>query len=282
MRGPGETQLEEDRRLVDLRIRDLKDRLAEVQARKEREVAQPPRGAHRLAGRLHQRRQEHADERPDRRRRPGRGQAVFDARHAHPAMAASRTGAGCCSATRSASSAICRTIWSPRSRRRWKRARQARLLLHVVDAGNPHAEEQIKAVNSVLKELGCDDKPTLLVLNKIDRVRGSVVPARAAEASSAVGGRQRGHRPGARRPARRGHRDAQRRLRRRRDRDRRGQRQGACLPGGPRRDLSAGVCRRTGDGVDCSLPRHLLHHIQGPDVEVRFVDNGEVEKRSTS
>src|SRR5205823_10354949 len=48
--------------------------------------------------------------------------------------------------------------------------RQARLLLHVVDASNPLAEEQIKAVNGVLKELGCADKPTLLVLNQIDRV----------------------------------------------------------------------------------------------------------------
>src|SRR5262249_39767398 len=38
LRGPGETQLEEDRRLVDQRIRDLRHRLAEVQARKEREV----------------------------------------------------------------------------------------------------------------------------------------------------------------------------------------------------------------------------------------------------
>ncbi len=38
LRGPGETQLEEDRRLVDQRIRDLRTRLAEVQARKEREV----------------------------------------------------------------------------------------------------------------------------------------------------------------------------------------------------------------------------------------------------
>src|SRR5439155_5015158 len=49
-------------------------------------------------------------------------------------------------------------------------ARQARLLLHVVDAGNETAEEQIKAVNEVLKELGCGDKPSLLVLNKVDRV----------------------------------------------------------------------------------------------------------------
>src|SRR4029077_17875003 len=41
--------------------------------------------------------------------------------------------------------------------------RRARLLLHVVDASNPHAEEQIAAVNLVLKEIGCDDKPALLV-----------------------------------------------------------------------------------------------------------------------
>src|ERR1700726_4378729 len=39
--------------------------------------------------------------------------------------------------------------------------RQAKLLLHVVDASNLHAEEQIKAVNQVLKELDCADKPTL-------------------------------------------------------------------------------------------------------------------------
>src|SRR5439155_10347500 len=48
--------------------------------------------------------------------------------------------------------------------------RQARLLLHVVDASNPAAEEQIKAVNSVLKQLGCDAKPMLLVLNQVDRL----------------------------------------------------------------------------------------------------------------
>src|SRR5947207_11159657 len=48
--------------------------------------------------------------------------------------------------------------------------RQARLLLNVVDASNPLAEEQIESVNSVLRELGCGDKPTLLVFNKIDRL----------------------------------------------------------------------------------------------------------------
>ena len=48
--------------------------------------------------------------------------------------------------------------------------RQARLLLHVVDAASEAAEEQIKAVQQVLKELGCAEKPTLLVLNQIDRL----------------------------------------------------------------------------------------------------------------
>src|SRR5207244_6993764 len=49
-------------------------------------------------------------------------------------------------------------------------ARQARLLLHVVDASNPAAEEQIKAVQSVLEELGCGKKATLLVFNKVDQL----------------------------------------------------------------------------------------------------------------
>jgi GTP-binding protein HflX len=49
-------------------------------------------------------------------------------------------------------------------------ARHARLLLHVVDASNPQAEQQIDAVTAVLKELGCTNQPTLLVLNKIDRL----------------------------------------------------------------------------------------------------------------
>ena len=40
----------------------------------------------------------------------------------------------------------------------------------MVDASNPFAEEQIRAVTGVLKELGCEHKDTLLVLNKIDRV----------------------------------------------------------------------------------------------------------------
>jgi GTP-binding protein HflX len=50
---------------------------------------------------------------------------------------------------------------------------QADLLLHVVDVSHPQADEQIEAVNAVLKEIGADGKPTLIVFNKIDRLNGS-------------------------------------------------------------------------------------------------------------
>jgi GTPase len=42
------------------------------------------------------------------------------------------------------------------------------LLLHVVDSSSDIAAEQIEAVNIVLKELGAEGKPTILLLNKID------------------------------------------------------------------------------------------------------------------
>lgn len=46
----------------------------------------------------------------------------------------------------------------------------ADLLLHVVDVASDDAEEQINAVNAVLKEIDCGDKPTLVLLNKSDVV----------------------------------------------------------------------------------------------------------------
>ena len=49
-------------------------------------------------------------------------------------------------------------------------ARQADLLLHVADASNPAAVEQIAAAYRVLDEIGIREKDTLLVLNKIDAV----------------------------------------------------------------------------------------------------------------
>ena len=45
---------------------------------------------------------------------------------------------------------------------------QADILLHVVDAGSSNRDEQIGEVNKVLKEIGADSIPQILVLNKID------------------------------------------------------------------------------------------------------------------
>ena len=50
---------------------------------------------------------------------------------------------------------------------------QTDLLLHVVDVSHPQAEEQIRSVDAVLKELGADGKPTLMVFNKIDQLNGN-------------------------------------------------------------------------------------------------------------
>lgn len=169
VRGPGETQLEEDRRLVDVRIRDLKAKLVEVQARKEREVRS--------------RNEEHTVS------------LVGYTNAGKSTLMNALTGAGVYVEDKLFSTLDTRTRqWHIKD---WGRillsdtvgfirdlphhliasfkatleeARQARLLLHVVDASNPKAEHQIQSVKQVLKELGCGDKPTLLVLNKIDQV----------------------------------------------------------------------------------------------------------------
>ncbi len=44
----------------------------------------------------------------------------------------------------------------------------AELLLHVCDAGHPRVAEQIRAVHAVLDEIGAGDLPRVLVLNKVD------------------------------------------------------------------------------------------------------------------
>ncbi len=46
--------------------------------------------------------------------------------------------------------------------------READLLVHVVDISHPDFEEQIHVVEETLKELGCAEKPAMLVFNKID------------------------------------------------------------------------------------------------------------------
>jgi GTP-binding protein HflX len=47
----------------------------------------------------------------------------------------------------------------------------ADLLIHIVDVANPDAANQIESVNKVLAEIGCGQKPILLLFNKIDIVK---------------------------------------------------------------------------------------------------------------
>ena len=169
VRGPGEKQLEEDRRLVTKRIRDLKEKLGKVESRREREVA-------------------------------GRGDVatvglVGYTNAGKSTLMNKLTGAGVLAEDKLFATLDTRT-------KRWRfrgggyvllsdtvgfirdlphslvasfkatleEARQADLLLHVADASSPEAESQIKAVHTVLEELGLDQQPTILVLNKADKV----------------------------------------------------------------------------------------------------------------
>jgi len=58
---------------------------------------------------------------------------------------------------------------------------QADLLLHVVDASHPQAEEHIEAVNTVLTEIGAEGKPMLMIFNKADLVPNPAVMSRFLE-----------------------------------------------------------------------------------------------------
>jgi GTP-binding protein HflX len=60
-------------------------------------------------------------------------------------------------------------------------AREATLLLHVVDVSDPRRDEHIDEVNRVLAEIGAADLPQILVFNKIDRIE---VPARVERDSA--------------------------------------------------------------------------------------------------
>ena len=46
--------------------------------------------------------------------------------------------------------------------------READLLVHVVDISHPDFEEQIRVVEKTLSDLGCSDKPSMLIFNKVD------------------------------------------------------------------------------------------------------------------
>ena len=53
--------------------------------------------------------------------------------------------------------------------------READLLLHVVDISHPQFEEHIASVNKTLGEIGCSDKKTIMVFNKIDQYKHQTI-----------------------------------------------------------------------------------------------------------
>ncbi len=64
--------------------------------------------------------------------------------------------------------------------------RDADVLVHVVDASHPALEEHMAAVEALLEELEVADRPTVLALNKIDRVETPRVVTRLVEARGGV------------------------------------------------------------------------------------------------
>ena len=167
MRGPGEKQLEEDRRIVERRIRDLRQELAVVERRREQQVAS---------------RREHM-----------KVSLVGYTNAGKSTLLNALTGSDIYAADKLFATLDTRTrrwelpSWGPvllsdtvgfirklphhliaSFRATLEEARQADLLLHVADASSPEVIEQIAAVYSVLQELGIEEKRSVLVLNKID------------------------------------------------------------------------------------------------------------------
>lgn len=184
-RGPGEKQIELDRRMIDTRISELKQRIGEIEVRRERMVRQ--RESHALvsvvgytnAGKstlmnaltnsdVYVADQLFAtlDTRTRKWAIPGWGDVLLsdtvgfvrDLPHALVASFKSTL----------------------------EEARQADLLLHVVDASNPEAEKQVATVEKVLEEIGVEVREFILVLNKVDAVedREVIDMLRAKYASS--------------------------------------------------------------------------------------------------
>lgn len=169
MRGPGEKQLETDRRLVEKRITDLKRELEKVEKRKERQVKS--RGSTMtvsLVGYTN----------------AGKS-TLMNALTDSEVLAQDKLFATLDTRTRrwhlpkwgpvllSDTVGFIRDL--PHSliasfKATLEETRQADLLVHVADASNPKVIEQIASVYDVLKEIGIEEKDTLLVLNKADQV----------------------------------------------------------------------------------------------------------------
>lgn len=170
LRGPGETQLETDRRLLQKRLEQLQRRLEKVevqrtQMRRARVRSELPRVA--LVGYTN----------------AGKS-TLFNALTGADAYAADQLFATLDPTVRridlsGGGVVLADTVGFVRDlphelvaafRSTLAEAREADLLLHVVDAADPLRDERISQVDEVLKDIGAGDLPQLLVFNKIDRL----------------------------------------------------------------------------------------------------------------
>ncbi|PPT78363.1 GTPase HflX [Xanthomonas arboricola pv. populi] len=175
LRGPGETQLETDRRLLQKRVEQLQQRLEKVevqrtQMRRARMRSELPRIA--LVGYTN----------------AGKS-TLFNALTGAEAYVADQLFATLDPTVRrialpGGSAILADTVGFVRDlphqlvaafRSTLSEARDADLLLHIVDAADPMREERIQQVDEVLHAVGAGDLPQLLVFNKIDKIEGAQV-----------------------------------------------------------------------------------------------------------
>jgi GTPase len=187
LRGPGETQLETDRRLLQKRVEQLQKRLDKVdvqhtQMRRARVRSELPRVA--LVGYTN----------------AGKS-TLFNALTGADAYADDRLFATLDPTVRrialpSGNAVLADTVGFVRDlphelvaafRSTLSEAREADLLLHVIDAADPLREERIAQVDAVLREIGAGEIAQLLVFNKIDRL-DDVVPRRDQPGNALDGG----------------------------------------------------------------------------------------------
>lgn len=169
MRGPGEKQLEVDRRLVEKRIHDLKAELTKIEKRKELQV-RSRRGmmSVSLVGYTN----------------AGKS-TLMNALTEADVLAQDKLFATLDTRTRKwqlpnwGPVLLSDTVGFIRDlphrliasfKATLEETRQADLLLHVADASSPSVQDQISAVFEVLQEIGIEEKDTLLILNKVDQI----------------------------------------------------------------------------------------------------------------